>query len=36
MPSSLVDPPRGALRFEAWWARLLLRDLIRRARERRS
>jgi lysophospholipase L1-like esterase len=38
LPSRLADPPvRGpvhAARYEAWWARLWLRDRARRARER--
>ena len=39
LPSTLAQPLRGALpavRFEAWWARLWVRDVIRRGRERRE
>lgn len=36
LPSTTVDPPRGELRFAWWWARLWVRDLLRRERERRA
>lgn len=39
MPSSLAEPGRGVghrARYEAWWARLWVRDVVRRARERRA
>lgn len=38
LPSSLARPltaPGHVVRYEAWWARLWLRDLLRRRRERR-
>jgi hypothetical protein len=35
-PSALVDPPRAGARYEAWWWRLWLRDVVRRLRERRG
>lgn len=39
LPSSLARPltaPGHVVRYEAWWARLWLRDLLRRRRERRT
>lgn len=39
VPSSLAEPVRGPVheaRYEAWWARLWIRDVVRRARERTS
>lgn len=35
-PSAAVDSPPAGLRYEAWWRRLWVRDVIRRARERRA